>query len=212
MMKRSFGKSLPRLMAGRMPVLGATALIVLCCAGGSAQHKQAAAARGAQIEIDRVRVEIPDLMLLDQDGKKVRFYSDLLKDRVVVMSFFYTSCEYLCSMQGEVFSKLQALLGERAGKSVFLISVTLDPATDAPEKLKAWGARYGVKPGWTLVTGEESEMNRLLVKMTGGSAGRNMHSAVTFIGNDRKGAWVGADGVSAPEDLLKIIDEVEKRP
>ena len=211
MIKGSFGKSLARLMAGRMPVLGAAALLVLCCAGGSAQHKQAAG-RVARIEIDKVRVEIPDLALLDQDGRKVRFYSDLLKDKVVVMSFFYTSCEYLCSMQGEVFSKLQALLGERAGKSVFLVSVTLDPATDTPERLKAWGARYGVKPGWTLVTGEEPEMNKLLVKMTGSSAGRNMHSSVTIIGNDRRGAWVGADGVGAPEDLLKIIDEVEKRP
>ena len=209
MTKRSFGKS--RLLAGRMPVLWAVAMLALCCAGASAQHKQESA-RGAQINIDGVRVEIPDLALLDQEGRKVRFYSDLLKDKVIVMSFFYTSCEYVCTMQGEVFSKLQALLGERAGKSVFLVSVTLDPAIDTPEKLKAWGARYGVRPGWTLVTGEEPEMNKLLIKMTGSSAGRTMHSAVTIIGNDRRGAWVGADGVSAPEDLLKIIDQVEKRP
>src|SRR5262245_32203043 len=105
-------------------------------------------------------------------------------------------------MQGRTFSKLQSLLGERLGKSVFLISVSTDPAKDNPAQLKAWGKRYNVQSGWTLVTGDEAEMNRLLLPFTGNTVGGGMHQPTTFIGNDRTGIWTSGGGVFAPQDLL----------
>ena len=174
------------------------------------QDQNPAAGRGVEVNINGVKVMIPDLILRDQEGRKVRFYSDLIKGKVVVLSFFYTSCTYSCPMQGRVFSELQSLLGERLGKSVFLISVTTDPATDNPEKLKAWGVGYNVKPGWTLVTGEEAEMNKLLTPFTGSPAGGEMHLPVTFIGNDGGGFWTSAAGVFAPQELVKVIDYVSR--
>lgn len=149
---------------------------------------------------------LPDLVLRDQEGRTVRFYSDLIKDKVVMLSFFYTSCTYSCNLQGRTLSKLQSLLGERLGKSVFLISVTLDPAKDDPQQLKAWSKRYDAQPGWTLVTGEVSEMNKLLIPFTGSAAGEGMHLPSTFIGNDKKGLWTSSLGVFLPEGLLKTID------
>jgi protein SCO1 len=154
------------------------------------------------------KVKIPDLILRDQDGRKVRFYSDLIKDKVVVLTFFYTNCTYTCTMQGRTFSKLQSLLGERLGKSVFVISVSTDPAKDDPAQLRLWGKRYNVGSGWTLVTGDEAEMNKLLIPLTGNRAGGGMHAPTTIIGNDRTGVWTGAAGVFAPEDLLKVVDLV----
>jgi cytochrome oxidase Cu insertion factor (SCO1/SenC/PrrC family) len=170
------------------------------------QDQNAAAGQEIEIKIKGVKVKIPDLVLRDQEGRKVRFYSDLIKGKIVVLTFFYTSCTYTCTMQGRTFSKLQSLLGERLGKSVFLISVTTDPVGDTPEKLKAWAMRYNVKPGWTLVTGDQTEMNKLLIPFTGNSAGGGMHLPVTFIGNDTRGLWTSAAGVFAPEDLLKAVD------
>jgi cytochrome oxidase Cu insertion factor (SCO1/SenC/PrrC family) len=175
-----------------------------------AQDQSLTSGRGAEVNINGIKVTIPDLVLRDQEGRKVRFYSDLIKGKVVVMSFFYTSCTYSCTMQGRVFSELQSLLGERLGKSVFLISVTTDPVTDNPEKLKAWGVQYNVKPGWTLVTGEEAEMNKLLMPFTGSPAGGEMHLPVTFIGNDRRGFWTSAAGVYAPQDLIKVVDYIAR--
>ena len=162
-----------------------------------------------EVEIRGEKIKIPDLNLRDQDGRRVRFYSDLIKDKVVVLSFFFTSCTYLCTRQGKVFSELQSLLGERLGKSVFLIFVTTNPAKDNPQQLKAWGERYKLKPGWTLVTGEEAEMNELLVRFTGSKAGGGMHLATTFIGNDRTGSWNSAVGIFAPEDLLKAVNQID---
>ena len=156
------------------------------------------------------RIEIADLLLRDQDGRKVRFYSDLIKDKIVVLSFFYTTCTYVCTRQGTTFSNLQSLLGERLGKDVFLISVTTDPAKDTTGRLKTWGKRYDLQPGWTLVTGDTQEMNKLLIPFTGNPAGAGMHLPSTFIGNDKTGRWTSATGIFTPEDLLKAVDSVAR--
>jgi protein SCO1/2 len=174
--------------------------------GGQRQGQNTERAQDVEVDIRGTKVRIPDVTLRDQEGRKVRFYSDLIKGKVVVLSFFYTSCTYICTMQGRSFSQLQSLLGERLGKSVFLISVTTDPVTDTSEKLKAWGARNNIKPGWTLVTGEEGEMNKLLTEFTGNAAGRGMHVPSVFIANDTKALWTSAAGVFTPEDLLKAVD------
>ncbi|HEX5889387.1 MAG TPA: SCO family protein [Pyrinomonadaceae bacterium] len=187
-------------------VLASVVVVFLGCGLVGGQN-QTAATPLVELEVAGARkIRFPDLVVRDHEGRRVRFYSDLIKDKVVVLSFFYTSCTYTCTMQGKTFSRLQSLLGERLGKSVVLISVSTDPANDKSGELKAWAERYDVQPGWTLVTGEKSEMNKLLIPFTGSPAGAEMHLPVTFIGNDKTGTWTSADGVFAPEELLKVVD------
>jgi protein SCO1/2 len=189
----------------------ATVLVVVLACGLVGGQDQKTATPTVEVDIGGVgKVQIPDLMVRDQDGRNVRFYSDLIKDKVVVLSFVYTSCNYTCSMQGQTFSKLQSLLGERLGKSVFLISVTTDPAKDDPALFKAWGKRYNVQEGWTLVTGKPAEMNKLLLPFTGNRAGAGMHLPSTFVGNDRTGLWTSAAGVFEPEALLNAVEFVTR--
>ena len=153
---------------------------------------------------------LPDLELLDQNNRRVHFYGDLIKDKIVLISFFYTSCTYTCLMQGKVFAELQAELGERLGKEVFLISVTRDPQTDTPERLKAWGARNGVRRGWTLVTGGKDDMAKLVAHLTGDPLGRlEMHSSFIYIGNDKKNKWDGIYGLDSPKELVRKIEEMK---
>lgn len=187
------------------------ALIVflMCCLVVSLCEAQTSQVE-VEVDVQGMKIKIPDVVLRNQDGQSVRFYSDLIKDKVVVLDFFYASCSSVCPRQGKVFSELQTLLGERLGKSVFLISVSTDPVRDSPEQLKAWAARYKRQAGWTLVTGDEVEMNKLLVRFTGNKAGGGMHIPATFIANDRKGQWTSAVGIFAPTDLLKAIDAVTK--
>lgn len=162
-----------------------------------------------QINVGKGTIFLPDLALLDHNGRRVRFYSDLIKDKVVVISFFYTSCNYTCLMQGRVFSGLQAELGERLGKDVFLISVTMDPETDTPERLKSWAAQQGVRKGWTLVTGGKDEMAKLIGYLTGNPLGRiEMHSPFIYIGNDKKNNWAAVYGLAEPKRLAKTIEEM----
>jgi cytochrome oxidase Cu insertion factor (SCO1/SenC/PrrC family) len=164
--------------------------------------------RCKQINVGTETKFLPDLPLLDQNGRRVRFYSDLIKDKVVLISFFYTSCTYTCLMQGKVFSELQAELGERLGKDVFLVSVTMDPETDTPSRLKSWAAQHGLRKGWTLVTGGKDDMAKLVGHLTGNPLGRiEMHSAFIYIGNDRNNNWAATYGLAAPKELVKKIEE-----
>ena len=99
-----------------------------------------------------IKMTIPDLEVTDQDGKKRRFYTDLVKGKVVVINFIYTTCTYVCPMQGTSFSKLQAALGDRIGKDVYLISVSTDPVTDTPKKAEILGREIRREAG--LETGD----------------------------------------------------------
>lgn len=192
-------------------IIFATVLVLVLACGLAGEQNQTPATQTVEFDVGGVgKIQIPDLELRDQEGRKVRFYSDLIKDKVVVLSFIYTSCNYTCTMQGQTFSKLQSLLGNRLGKSVFLISITIDPAKDNPALLKAWGQRYDVQSGWTLVTGKPAEMNKLLVPFTGNPAGAEMHLPSTFVGNDRTGIWTSAAGVFEAEALLNAVDYVTR--
>ena len=69
--------------------------------------------KSGAVTIDKVQIEIPDLSVVDQDGVKRRFYSDLIKDKVVVLSFFYTSCPSMCPVMIDRLGKLQTNMGVR---------------------------------------------------------------------------------------------------
>lgn len=164
-------------------------------------------AEGRKVKIDEQQLVIPDLLLVDQGGRKVRFYSDLLKGKTFVLGFFFTNCTYVCPRQGALFSALQKQLGARLGKDAFIVSVTTDPRTDTPERLKAWAARYGRKPGWTLVTGPVGEMEKLLMAFTGQGAGpREVHSGFIFIANDKTERWTYVDELASPADVEKRLN------
>jgi protein SCO1/2 len=153
---------------------------------------------------------IPDVDTLDQNGKKLRFHTDLVKGKVVVISFIYTKCTSVCPIIGEGVARLQAALGDRVGRDVHLISVSTDPVTDTPEKLKAWAARLKAKDSWTLVTGEKAEMDRLLKVLTGGVSGNKVHEPLLLIGNEATNVWTQAYAYENPAKLIQQIDRVSR--
>lgn len=184
-----------------------------------AQHEhhqhQAAAAEADAAKVDAQPVsglDVPDVSVVDQDGNPVRFYSDLVKGKVVAVNFVFTTCTTICPPMGANFAKLQKILGDRAGKEVHLISVSVDPATDTPERMKAWGQKFGAAPGWTLVTGDRNEITRLLKALGVYTADINDHSPLVLVGNDAKGEWTRAYGLAAPAKVAELIDGVAAAP
>jgi protein SCO1/2 len=175
-------------------------------------HGSTPPAQGGVVVIDSARATVPDAEVYDHTGGRVRLYSDLIKGRVVLISFFFTDCTNICHMQGHDFAELQAQLGERVGRDVSLISISMNPAADTPQKLKHWARIFGVKPGWTLVSGDGPEMRRMIEDFTGNKPGaREVHFATVFIGDDRTGRWVAADGLAGPKELIKVIDDIRAR-
>lgn len=166
--------------------------------------------RPGAITVGAAQIPIPDTPVLDQNGKRWRLYTDLIKDKVVVVSFFFTTCIDACPTQGMSLARLQSRLGERFGKDVFFVSISMDPATDTPERLKKWADAYSNKPGWTLVTGDEAHFTKLVHDFTGERLGGATHLPVLLIGNDRTGRWARALPESRTEKLVQLIDSISK--
>lgn len=189
-----------------------TVILFLCCAEGfMAQHQTGSTKVEKQIHVGNSLLTIPNVMLVNDRNQKVRLYEDVIKDRIVLLSFFYTSCQYICLMQGQSLAKLQADLKGRVGKDVFLISITTDPETDTPQKLREWAAHQGRKNGWMLLTGEKSEIDKVVTTFTGDSVGRpQLHSSLVYIGNDANGQWRAINGLSNTENLIAAIENVTR--
>lgn len=168
-------------------------------------HESTAPAPDPKEEVS-VKPTIPDVALVDQDGKPVRFYTDLVHGKVVMMNFIFTSCTTICPPMGATFSKVQKVLGERAGRDVHLISVSVDPATDTPERLKAWSQKLGAGPGWTLVTGDRESVTQLLKALGVYTPSISDHSPLVLVGNDVQGRWTRAYGLAPPTKLVELID------
>lgn len=164
----------------------------------------------AQAQQRQKPLSIPDVNVQDQNGRTRKFYSDLVKDRVVVINFVFTSCKAICPQLGTTFSRLQNVLGERLGRDVFLISVSTDPETDSPARLKAWGEKFKAKDGWTLVTGQTAELTALLQTLTGDGPGKSMHSPSIVIVDEHKKTHRRAYGLETPERLVEMVDELVK--
>ena len=150
-------------------------------------------------------LRIPDARLVDQDGKAVRFYSDLVAGKTVAMHFVFTTCTTICRPLGAIFGRLRQLLDE-TGRDVDLISVTVDPATDTPQRLKAWRSRFGTGPGWTLVTGAKPEIDSLLKALGAFTPDYEDHSPLLLVGNEPAGHWIRASGLASPAEIASLID------
>jgi protein SCO1 len=157
---------------------------------------------------DPARTQIPDISVLDQNGKRRHFYSDLVQGKVVAINFVYTACTTICPPLGATFGKLQKTLGERVGKDVFLISISVDPVTDTPERLRSWGAQFGAKAGWTLVTGDKTELNRLLRALGSDAASPENHSPMVLIVNDKAALWKRVYGLGSTAALTQNIEQM----
>jgi cytochrome oxidase Cu insertion factor (SCO1/SenC/PrrC family) len=155
-----------------------------------------------------LNLSIPDVDVYNQDGQRLRFYQDLVKDRVVAINFIFTSCHTICPPLAATFANVQKLLDEQTRKELTLISISVDPVTDTPERLKAWAAKFEAKPGWTLVTGAKPDLDQLLKALNASSARREDHTPIVLLGNDTTGSWTRTYGLTPPKRLISILERL----
>jgi len=151
----------------------------------------------------------PNVTLLTQDGKPVRFYDDLLKDKKVAINVIYTSCKDECPLETARLVQLQQLLGERMGKDIFFYSISIDPTHDTPEVLKAYAEKFGVGPGWLFLTGKPEDI-KFIAKKIGlsrgsDSANKDGHTASLMVGDVAGGQWMRNSAVDNPQFLADTI-------
>jgi len=136
----------------------------------------------------------PNVELTTQDGKKVHFYDDLIKGKVVAINLIYTTCKYSCPLETARLVQLQKLMGDRMGKDIFFYSISIEPEHDTPEVLKDYADKYHVRPGWLFLTGKPADIKLLSHKLGLDSLPTiddpDGHTPHLLMGNEATGLWM----------------------
>jgi protein SCO1 len=159
----------------------------------------------------------PNVALTTQDGKTVRFYDDLLKDKVVAVDLIYTHCKYSCPLETARLAQVQRLLGDRVGKDVFLYSITLDPERDTPEVLQAYAEKFHAGPGWLFLTGKKEDIKLVsrklgLLSLDDTPVNRDGHTPELMVGNVAAGTWMRNSALDDPRLLATFIGSLLAGP
>jgi len=161
-----------------------------------------------EVKVKAVDVKLHDLELLDQDGRKVLFRSDVVGDRIVVINTFFTTCGLICPILSAIYADLQDQLGDRLDKEVALVSISVDPNTDIPPRLKEFAARWEAKPGWMFLTGQKTVVDRVLDGLGLYSSDFAAHPAAFLVGDGKNGKWTRFYGFASPEQILGRVNEL----
>ena len=155
-------------------------------------------------------MKIPNSLVYDQNGKQLDFYTDLIKGKNVAINFIFTTCTASCPPLTATFRKVQQGAAQR-GLDVKLISISVDPTVDTPERLLAFSQKYNAGPGWTFVTGDKAEIDSLLKGLGAAITNKNDHTPMIMIGNDVADYWTRAYGLSSPTKLVDLIADAAGR-
>ncbi|HYL75586.1 MAG TPA: SCO family protein [Bryobacteraceae bacterium] len=166
---------------------------------------------------ERVRQRyFPDVPLRTQDNKKVHFYEDLIKNKIVTINFFYAKCEGVCPGISANLVRVQKLLGDRVGREIFMYSISLKPEEDTPAVLKEYAQSYHVRPGWKFLTGDPADIE-LLRRSLGFTnpdpkldKDKSQHTGNIRYGNEPLMLWAACPGLAHAEWIAESIGWVDR--
>jgi protein SCO1 len=159
-------------------------------------------------------VRLPNPEVIDQFGHHHQFYDDLIRGRAVLLNFFFTSCGDTCPLVTQNLREVQDILGDRMGRDIFMVSVTLQPELETPAILRDYAALWNVRPGWSFVTGRPDDIE-LLRRATGFAdvspeyaVVRDSHTGLVRYGNDRLQRWAGTTALGRPAWIAKTVARI----
>ncbi len=152
-------------------------------AAGGASQAAGAGTRDA-------RSYFTDLELLTQDGRKVRFYSDVLEGRTVLINVIYTSCKDACPLITQQLNEVRRQIPDLFGKQVFFVTLSSDPILDTPKLLKQFAQKESADvAGWTFLTGNKEHVDHILKKLGQYAEQKEEHSTLIIAGNVPAKRW-----------------------
>jgi cytochrome oxidase Cu insertion factor (SCO1/SenC/PrrC family) len=156
----------------------------------------------------------PNIELTTHEGKKVRFYDDMIKGKVVAINFIFTSCGASCPLETARLRKVQKILGDRVGKDIFFYSISIDSKRDTPEVLKAYAEKFKIGKGWKFLTGNEQEIIDLRTKLglyiqeiQNNPDNPEDHNLSLIIGNEATGRWMKRSPFENPYVLASQLGD-----
>ena len=145
---------------------------------------------------------IPDVVLIDQDGNKVRLKKLLESEQPVAVDFIYATCTTICPILSAGYANLQRKLGTETTR-VNLVSITIDPENDTPALLKEYLGKYQAKPGWEFLTGSRADIDRVMKAFDAYFRDKMDHKPLTFIRSPKDGSWIRLYGLMSGVDFLE---------
>ena len=161
----------------------------------------------AQDQPAPVALPVPDIEVVNQNGRHVRFNSQVVDGRIAIVTGFFTNCSAMCPFTQEKLAQVARLLGPRMGKDVVIVSVSVDAENDTPARMKDWGEKFHIGPGWTLLSGKRAEVDTLLKSLGLFVELRQRHQSALMIGNTATG-WVRISSWTASEKLAKLAESM----
>lgn len=151
---------------------------------------------------------------INHEGRQIRFYEDIIRDRVVVLNMMYTACTGICPGNTANLLRVQEALRDRIGRDIHLVSISLLPELDPPSALRSYMKRFGVGPGWTFLTGTRHSMDVVRRRLgfydsdPVADADVFKHTGMLSIGNDRIDRWCMMPALSATHQIVRSIEEL----
>jgi protein SCO1 len=152
----------------------------------------------------------PNVTLITQDGKPVKFYDDLIKGKIVAIDLIYTQCKDSCPLETARLRQVQRMLGDRVGKDIFFYSISIDPEHDTPEALRDYAEMYNAGPGWLFLTGKKEDILLLGKKLglyNGPTKSRDGHTPALLVGNEATGQWMRNSATDNPRFLAIMLGQ-----
>lgn len=150
---------------------------------------------------------LPNVLVQTQKGTSMRFYDDLIKGKVVLINFMFTSCTSQCPLTTANLVKVEEALGERLGRDVVMISVSVDPSVDTPAVLEKYSRRYNTKPGWYFVTGSRQDIDLIRRRLGGldNSGDKTQHTGILVYGKESTGQWAATPAMAQPKTIVRSV-------
>ena len=150
----------------------------------------------------------PDVYLVNQDGKKLHFYRDMIENKAVMINFIFATCEDSCPLETAKLRQVQENLGDLVGREVFMYSISITPEKDTPAVLKDYMKKFKVGPGWQFLTGKEADITairRKLGLMDDDKEQANEHTMSMIVGNDNTGVWIHRSSFDKPLQMALVV-------
>ena len=195
-------------------VLALALALALALPATGAEPPVPAAPKGPRAE--KARAYFTDSILYDQDGRAVRFYSDVLEGNVVVVNFIFTRCTDACPLLTRRMNAVRRALGDRFGRDVRFVSISVDPEFDTPQELRRFADKQEARfPGWTWLTGKKEDVDRVRGRLGEVAESPGDHGTGFLAANVRRGPWSKIRPDASPamvaEQLRELADEDGKR-
>jgi protein SCO1/2 len=156
-------------------------------------------------------VDLRNRPLVDQHGRELMFVSDVIGDDIVVMDFVYTTCTTICPVLSALFNQVQMKLGDDVGNGVTLVSMSVDPIRDTPQRMKAYSAKHNAGDGWIWLTGQKPIVDDVLTGLGAYTTNFEDHPSMVLIGDGRTGEWKRLFGFPNPDRIVQLVNDMRER-